>query len=48
MASNYNTRSLAAEVLVDGTKAALVRRRQPIEDIWRGESIAPWLGKVQC
>jgi diaminopimelate decarboxylase len=46
MASNYNTRSLAAEVLVAGTKAALVRRRQPIPDIWSGESLAPWLGKV--
>ena len=43
MASNYNTRSLAAEVLVKGAKAALVRERQPIPDIWRGESLAPWL-----
>lgn len=43
MASNYNTRSLAAEVLVCGKKAALVRARQPIEKIWAGESVAPWL-----
>lgn len=43
MASNYNTRSLAAEVLVSGKKAALVRARQPIPEIWAGESVAPWL-----
>jgi diaminopimelate decarboxylase len=43
MASNYNTRSLAAEVLVSGKKAAVVRVRQPIPEIWAGESVAPWL-----
>jgi diaminopimelate decarboxylase len=43
MASNYNTRSLAAEVLVSGKKAAMVRARQPIPQIWAGESVAPWL-----
>jgi diaminopimelate decarboxylase len=43
MASNYNTRSLAAEVLVNGHKAALVRARQPVKQIWAGEQIAPWL-----
>jgi diaminopimelate decarboxylase len=43
MASNYNTRAIAAEVLVNGKRAALVRERQPIPQIWRGEKIAPWL-----
>ncbi len=43
MASSYNSRSLAAEVLVNGAKAALVRERQPVKDIWRGETVAPWL-----
>ncbi|HVV71529.1 MAG TPA: diaminopimelate decarboxylase [Verrucomicrobiae bacterium] len=43
MASNYNTRSLPAEVLVRGKKAAAVRERQPTQDIWRGEKLAPWL-----
>ena len=43
MASNYNTRSLAAEVLVNGDKSALVRERQPVRQIWKGEKIAPWL-----
>jgi diaminopimelate decarboxylase len=42
MASNYNTRSLAAEVMVNGNQVALVRERQPIQDIWRGEKAAPW------
>ena len=43
MASNYNTRPLPAEVLVSGKQAALVRDRQQIANIWRDETIAPWL-----
>jgi diaminopimelate decarboxylase len=43
MASNYNSRPLAAEVLVNGRKAAVVRARQPVKEIWAGEKIAPWL-----
>jgi diaminopimelate decarboxylase len=43
MASNYNTRSLATEVLVNGKQAAVVRKRQPVTEIWAGESVAPWL-----
>ena len=43
MASNYNSRGLAAEVLVSGKRAALVRRRQPVEQIWADESIPAWL-----
>ena len=43
MASNYNTRSLAAEVLVSGKKFAAVRERQPVKEIWAGEKIAAWL-----
>ncbi len=45
MGSNYNTRSLTAEVLVKGDKASLVRRRQVLSDIWRDESVAPWQAK---
>jgi diaminopimelate decarboxylase len=41
MASNYNTRPLAAEVMVDGGKAHLVRERQTWDDILRGESVLP-------
>ncbi len=43
MASNYNTRPLAAEILVNGKKFAVVRERQPVEEIWAGENVAPWL-----
>jgi diaminopimelate decarboxylase len=43
MASNYNTRCLAAEVMVKGNRSALVRERQPTKAIWDGESAAPWL-----
>ena len=43
MASNYNTRALAAEVLVNGKKSAVVRRRQAVKAIWADESVAPWL-----
>ena len=37
MASNYNTRPRAAEVLVDGASAHLVRRRESYEDLVRHE-----------
>jgi diaminopimelate decarboxylase len=43
MASSYNTRCLAAEVMVKGKQAALVRARQPLKEIWSGEATAPWL-----
>jgi diaminopimelate decarboxylase len=39
MASNYNTRRLPAEVLVDGDQADLVRERQSWDDLVRGEKI---------
>lgn len=42
MASNYNSRPLAAEVLVRGKKAALVRERQPVKELWRHEKVADW------
>ena len=42
MGSNYNSRALAAEVLVNGRKAALVRSRQPVTEIWANEKIAAW------
>jgi len=43
MASNYNTRPLAAEILVHGRQTAVVRARQPVAQIWAGERVAPWL-----
>jgi diaminopimelate decarboxylase len=33
MASNYNRRTLAAEVLVDGGAWSVIRRRQTIDDL---------------
>ena len=45
MASNYNSRALAAEVLVSGKNAAVVRERVPLETIWKDESIPTWLAK---
>jgi diaminopimelate decarboxylase len=38
MSSQYNARPRAAEVLVDGARAVLVRRRETLEELWRGES----------
>jgi diaminopimelate decarboxylase len=43
MASNYNSRPLVAEVLVNGRQADLVREREPVEDLWRLERIPGWL-----
>ncbi len=43
MASNYNTRPLAAEVLVHGARSAVVRPRQRMEEIWAEEKIPSWL-----
>jgi diaminopimelate decarboxylase len=40
MASNYNTRPRAAEVLVAGSRAMLVRRRETYEDLLGPERIA--------
>lgn len=41
MSSNYNTRGRAAEVLVDGEQAHLVRRRETLEELYAGESLLP-------
>jgi len=43
MASNYNTRPLAAEIVVSGKKFAVVRERQSIQEIWAGEKVVSWL-----
>ncbi len=39
MSSNYNSRPLLPEILVDGEKFHLARERQSLEDLVRGESI---------
>ena len=40
MSSNYNSRPRTAEVLVDGNKAHLIRRRESLSELWALESIA--------
>ena len=40
MSSNYNTRPRAAEVMVDGASAYLVRERETIDELFRGEHLA--------
>ncbi len=39
MASNYNTRGRAAEILVDGSQAHLIRERENASDQMRGERL---------
>jgi diaminopimelate decarboxylase len=39
MSSNYNSRPRAAEVLVDGGHYQVVREREVLKDLWRGESL---------
>jgi diaminopimelate decarboxylase len=41
MSSNYNSRGRAAEVMVDGDQLFLVRERETIADLIRGESLLP-------
>lgn len=41
MASNYNTRARAAEVMVDGKRHYCVRERERFDDMIRGETLLP-------
>jgi len=45
MSSNYNSRPRVAEVLVNGNEFAVVRKRESLEDLIRGESLPDWSGK---
>lgn len=42
MASEYNTRPLAPEVLVDGNRFAVVRKRPTFEEMMELEAMPPW------
>lgn len=42
MSSNYNTRPRAAEVMVSGAEAHLVRRREAIEELFAHEQALAW------
>ena len=39
LASNYNSRPRAAEVLVDGAKSRLIRKRESIADLLAPERL---------
>lgn len=41
MASNYNTRGRAAEIIVDGDQMYLARERETVDDMLRGEHLLP-------
>jgi diaminopimelate decarboxylase len=43
MASNYNTRPRPPEILVDGNTMHIVRERETLDDLIRGETIPPAL-----
>ncbi len=42
MSSNYNTRPRAPEVLVDRGRHAVIRPREPLEQLWAGEVVSPF------
>jgi diaminopimelate decarboxylase len=44
MSSNYNTRQRAAEVMVKGGEFAVVRRREELDDLIRGEEVPAFVG----
>jgi len=41
MASNYNTRPRAVEVMIDGTEMHIIRRRERLESLWQDETLLP-------
>src|SRR5574343_897954 len=41
MASNYNTRPRAVELMVDGSAVHVVRQRETVEELYAGESVLP-------
>jgi diaminopimelate decarboxylase len=43
MSSNYNSRPRAAEVLVNGNSFSVVRERETLQDLSRGEKLPDWL-----
>ncbi|MBS0223372.1 MAG: diaminopimelate decarboxylase [Proteobacteria bacterium] len=44
MASSYNSRPLAPEVMVDGMRFAVTRPRPTIEEMISAERLPPWMG----
>lgn len=44
MSSNYNSRTRAPELMVDGDQVHLIRRRETIDDLLSGEQLLPTVG----
>ena len=44
MSSNYNSRPRAAEILVSGTDAHVIRKRERVEDLWADECLPEHIG----
>jgi diaminopimelate decarboxylase len=45
MSSNYNTRPRAVEVMIDGDRFHVIRKRETMEQLMAGETIPPWHGE---
>jgi diaminopimelate decarboxylase len=41
MSSNYNSRPRAAEIMVDGDRYHIIRERETLQDLMRGEHLLP-------
>ena len=41
MSSNYNSRPRAAEIMVDGEQAHIIREREQLSQLWQGEQLLP-------
>lgn len=41
MSSNYNSRPRPPEVLIAGEQSYLIRARETMDDVWRGETLVP-------
>ena len=41
MSSNYNSRPRAAEVMVDGDRFQLIRRRETVTELYASETVLP-------
>ena len=48
MASSYNTRPLAPEVMVDGTRFAVIRPRPTIDEMLQAERFPSWMEPVKA
>ena len=47
MASTYNSRPLAPEILVNGAEAAVIRPRESLDALIAADRLPPWLELAQ-